>query len=121
MIRKLTKVNFKFYDVTGWKTNNYNTHITQYFKKKKQSGNEIWLTERKLCKKSFFFKNNPENETERLVPDFFLFFKKLLCKINASGFKHLSFNTALQIVAGHWSLPTIWVSWSVKIDADFLK
>ena len=28
---------------------------------------------------------------------------------------------ALQIVAGHQSLPTIWVTWSVKIDADFLK
>ena len=27
----------------------------------------------------------------------------------------------LQIVAGHRSLPTIWGSWSVKIDADFLK
>ena len=27
----------------------------------------------------------------------------------------------LQTVTGHWSLPTIWVSWSVKIDADFLK
>ena len=29
--------------------------------------------------------------------------------------------SALQVVAGHWSLPTIWVSWSVKKDADFLK
>ena len=28
---------------------------------------------------------------------------------------------ALQIVAGHRSLLTIWMSWSVKIDADFLK
>ena len=28
---------------------------------------------------------------------------------------------ALQIVASHWSLPTIWVSRSVKIDAHFLK
>ena len=28
---------------------------------------------------------------------------------------------ALQIVVGHQSLPTIWVTWSVKIDADFLK
>ena len=27
----------------------------------------------------------------------------------------------LQIVASHQSLPTIWVSWSVKTDADFLK
>ena len=34
--------NFKFYDVTAWLTNNYNTDIHQYLKKKKQSGNEIW-------------------------------------------------------------------------------
>ena len=27
----------------------------------------------------------------------------------------------LQIVAGHRSLPTVWVSWLVKTDADFLK
>ena len=27
----------------------------------------------------------------------------------------------LQIVTGHQSLSTIWVSWLLKIDADFLK
>ena len=26
-------INFKIYDVTDWKTNNYNTHIAQYIKK----------------------------------------------------------------------------------------
>ena len=25
------KVNFEFYDVTAWLTNNYNTHVAQYF------------------------------------------------------------------------------------------
>ena len=35
-------VNFKIYDITGWITNNYNKHITQYLKKKRQSGNDIW-------------------------------------------------------------------------------
>ena len=35
--------------------------------------------------------------------------------------QNIDLSAALQIVAGHWSLPTIWVSWSVKIDADFLK
>ena len=25
-------VNFKIFDVTDWKTNNYNTHIAQYLK-----------------------------------------------------------------------------------------
>ena len=26
-------VNFKIYDVQGWRANNYNTHIYQYLKK----------------------------------------------------------------------------------------
>ena len=30
---KKDKVNFKFYDVTAWLTNNRNTHIAQYFEK----------------------------------------------------------------------------------------
>ena len=33
--------NFKIYDITDCTTNNFNAHITQYLKKKKQSGNEI--------------------------------------------------------------------------------
>ena len=37
------KVNFKNYDITTWETNDCNTHIIQYLKKKRQSGNEIWL------------------------------------------------------------------------------
>ena len=36
------KVNFKIYDVTVWLSNNCNTHIDQYLKKKRQSGNKIW-------------------------------------------------------------------------------
>ena len=32
-IDKKVKVNFKFYDVTVWLTNSYNTHIAQYLKK----------------------------------------------------------------------------------------
>ena len=30
---KKDTVNFKFYDVTAWLTNNHNTHIAQYLKK----------------------------------------------------------------------------------------
>ena len=30
---KKTMVDFKIYDVTDWKTNNDNTHITQYLEK----------------------------------------------------------------------------------------
>ena len=36
------KVNFKIFDVTTWLTNNYNTHITQYLRKERQPGIEIW-------------------------------------------------------------------------------
>ena len=31
------------------------------------------------------FKSHIENETERLIPDLFLFFKKALYKVKASG------------------------------------
>ena len=37
-----------------------------------------------LRRKIFFFKNHGENEAGRLVPDFFLFFKKTLYKVKAS-------------------------------------
>ena len=30
---KEAMVNFNMYDVTDWTANNYNTHITKYFKK----------------------------------------------------------------------------------------
>ena len=30
---KKNKADFKFYDVTAWLTNNYNTHIAQYLEK----------------------------------------------------------------------------------------
>ena len=40
------KVNFEIYDVADWQTNNYTTHIAQYLKKWRQSGNEIWLDNR---------------------------------------------------------------------------
>ena len=34
---------------------------------------------------NFFFKNLVENETGRLAPDLFLFFKKALYEVKASG------------------------------------
>ena len=40
--------------------------------------------------------------------------KKVLLKVYKS-------TPVLQILAGHRSLPTIWVSWPVKVDADFLN
>ena len=36
-------------------------------------------------KRIFFFKNYAENETGKLVPDQFLFFKKALYEVKASG------------------------------------
>ena len=45
-LEKKNKVNFKFYDVTTWLTNNFNTHITQYLKKQRESDNEIWAVDR---------------------------------------------------------------------------
>ena len=44
-----------------------------------------------LRRKIFFFKNHGENEAGRLVPDFFLFFKKALYKVKASRLQ-LNFN-----------------------------
>ena len=43
---KKDKVNVKFYDVTAWLINICNTHIAQYFEKKRQSDNEIWSVNR---------------------------------------------------------------------------
>ena len=31
VLMKKIKVNFKFYDVAAWLTNNCNTHVAQYF------------------------------------------------------------------------------------------
>ena len=35
-------------------------------------------------KKISFFKNHAENEAWRLIPDFFLFFKRALCEVKTS-------------------------------------
>ena len=44
-----------------------------------------------MTREIFFFRNHAENLAERLVPNLFLFFKKALYKVNASGLQ-LSFN-----------------------------
>ena len=38
-----------------------------------------------MTREIFPFKNHAENEAGRLVPDIFLFFKKALYKVKASG------------------------------------
>ena len=47
-------VDFKVYDVANWK-DNYHAHITQYFKKKRQSGDKIWSV--KVRTQIFILKN----------------------------------------------------------------
>ena len=44
-----------------------------------------------MRKEIFFFKNDAESKAGRLVPDLFLFFKKALYQVNASGLQ-LSLN-----------------------------
>ena len=39
---KKAKVDLKIYDVCSWEPNNRNANITQYLKKQRTSGNEIW-------------------------------------------------------------------------------
>ena len=43
-------------------------------------------------KRNSFFQNHAENRTDKLVPDFFLFFKKPSYEVKASSLE-LSFNT----------------------------
>ena len=45
------------YNATGWLTNNCNTHIDQYFKKWRQSGNEIWSVNRIQHEEHFSWKS----------------------------------------------------------------
>ena len=40
------KFNLKFYDVTTWLTNYFNTHVAQYLEEERHSGNEIWSVNR---------------------------------------------------------------------------
>ena len=52
----------------------------------------FWLCNKgNITRQIFFLKNHAENEAGRLVPDHFLFFKKALFEVNASGLQ-LSFN-----------------------------
>ena len=72
----LDKVNFKVYDI-DCETNNCNTHIAQYFKKWRQSGNEISSVNGKYYEKIAFFENGAENQAGRIVADLLLFSFKI--------------------------------------------
>ena len=51
-------------------------------------------------KRIFFFSNHAENVERRPVPDLFLFFKKALCEVNASGLPR-NFNIFRQFSTWH--------------------
>ena len=59
----------------------------------RSKGNQILkFGQGKQCsKRNIFFKNYGENEAGRLIADLFLFFKKPIFEVNASGLQ-LSFN-----------------------------
>ena len=59
-----------------------------------------------------FFKNHAENKAGKLVPDLFLFFKKALYKLKASG-QHLRFNIFCNTLT--WTYKR---NKPYKIDAD---
>ena len=100
LLTQKDKVNFKNYDVTNWLTNISNTYIAQYFTKQKQLDNENQSVHRFITREIFFFKNHEENLLGELVPDFFLFFKKTLYVMKASGLQ-LSFNIFRQPSTSH--------------------
>ena len=54
----------------------------------------------KYNKRNIFLQNHAENETDRLVPDLFLYFKKALYEMKVSGL-HLSFNIFRKFSHGH--------------------
>ena len=45
-LKMMKNDHLKICNVRTWETNNYNTHIAQYVKKKKQSDNAIWSINR---------------------------------------------------------------------------
>ena len=57
--------------------NNYNTHMAIYFRKLKQSGNDIWSV-------------NKIQREKYLDTDLFLKFKKALFRVKANGLYNIS-------------------------------
>ena len=82
---KKAEVIFKIHDVTDWQTINTSISIN----KGNQTIKFAQLTG--YNERNIFFQKSCRNETGRLVTDLFLFFKKALCKVKASG-QQLSFN-----------------------------
>ena len=86
---KKAKVKVKFYDVTTWLTNNYNTDIAQISRSK--NNQTIKFNQLIKRKKNFSSKITQKIGSGRLVADPFLLFEKASYEVKAGGV-HLSFN-----------------------------
>ena len=61
--------NFKIYDVATWGTNNCNTRIVQYLKKKRQLNNEIWpVNKQNITWGTFFYEKSFTNYGGETIP-----------------------------------------------------
>ena len=77
----------EIYD-TDWRAYSYNSSIALYLN---NQGIEFDQLIKYNVRDIFLQKNHAEKETGRLVPDLFLFFKKVLYEVKATGLQ-LSFN-----------------------------
>ena len=94
------KVNFKIYNVA---TDKQTVGIQIFSNISRNKINQIMRFGQLIVynkRTVFFFKNHPENEARRLVPNFSLLFKKALYKLKASDLQ-LSFNTFCQPSTQH--------------------
>ena len=64
---KKAKVNFKFYDVADWITNNWRPILPNFSRNKVNQKMKFGQ-----LRKIFFFKNYPQNVVEKLVVDPFI-------------------------------------------------
>ena len=80
---KKAKVNFKIYHITNWNTNNYNEHITRYLKNKDNHKMKFGMAI-KYKMRNIFLKSCRKWDSET-ISDHFLFFRKALHEVKASG------------------------------------
>ena len=88
-VKAKVKLRLRFYDVTTWLTNNYNTDIAQISRSK--NNQTIKFNQLIKRKKNFSSKITQKIGSGRLVADPFLLFEKASYEVKAGGV-HLSFN-----------------------------
>ena len=59
--KRKNKVQLKISDVTTWLTNNYNTHIAQYFTNYRKLDDEIWSVSR-IYQEKYFSSNTKSHK-----------------------------------------------------------